>query len=157
MPQAGQGATTTDKPIKQCPENIYGTGHRCVCLNVGRIVNKKNELNIMVEDIDPHIISTAESWANIADTELGLTGYIMFRTARIGRRGGGVILYVKEFIQAYEIKNSRVDCDEAFWCKIVSGNSKLAIGLVYRNPNINEENNTKIQNAKIKLVKRNIS
>ena len=33
------------------------------------------------------------------------------------------------------------------WCKIVSGNSKLTIGLVYQSPNINEEDNTKIQNA----------
>ena len=31
--------------------------------------------------------------------------------------------------------------------QVVSGNSKLTIGLVYRSPNINEEDNTKIQNA----------
>ena len=39
------------------------------------IVNKKNELNIMVEDIDPHIIGITKSWANkdIPDAELGLT------------------------------------------------------------------------------------
>ena len=30
---------------------------------------------------------------------------------------------------------------------IVSGNSKLTIGLVYRSPNINEEDKTKIKNA----------
>ena len=53
-------------------------------------------------------------------------------------------LYVKESIQAYEIK---LDCDEAVWCKIVSGNSKLTVGLVYQSPNINEEDNTKIRNA----------
>ena len=41
-------------------------------------------------------------WANtdITDAELGLTGYVMFRRDRICRRGGGVILYVKESIQA---------------------------------------------------------
>ena len=83
----------------------------------------------------------------ITDAELGLTGYVMFRRDRIGRRGG-VILYVKESIQAYEIKLEReADCNEAVWCKIVSGNSKLTIGLVYPSPNINEEDNTKIQNA----------
>ena len=72
----------------------------------------------------------------------------MFRKGRIGRRGGGVILYVKESIQAYEIKLEReADCDEAVWCKIVSGNSKLTIGLVYRSPNINEEDNTKLKTA----------
>ena len=72
----------------------------------------------------------------------------MFRRDRIGRRGGGVMLYVKESIQACEIKLEReADYDEAVWCKIVSKYSKLTIGLVYRSPNINEEDNTKIQNA----------
>ena len=85
---------------------------------------------------------------DITDTELGLTGYVMFRRDRIGRRGGGVILYVKESIQAYEIKLEReVDCDKAAWCKIVSGNKKITIELVYRSPNINEEDNRKIQNV----------
>ena len=57
------------------------------------IANKKNELNIMVEDINLHIIGITESWANkdISDAELGLTEYVMFRRDRIGRRGGGVI------------------------------------------------------------------
>ena len=97
----------------------------------------------MVEDIDPHIIGITELRANIDITyaKIGLTGFVMFRKDRIGRRGGGVILYGKETIQAYEIKLEReADCDEA-----VSGNSKLTIGLVYRSPNINEEDNTKIK------------
>ena len=45
----------------------------------------------------------------------------MFRRDRIGRRGGGVILYVKNLFRLTK--------------------------LVYRSPNINEEDNTKIQNA----------
>ena len=41
----------------------------------------KDELNIMVDDIKPHIIGITESWANndITDAELGLEGYAMFR------------------------------------------------------------------------------
>ena len=61
----------------------------------------------MVEDIDPHIIGLTESWANkdISDAKLlGLAGYVMFMRDQIGRRGGGVILYIKESIQADEIK-----------------------------------------------------
>ena len=63
----------------------------------------------MVEDIDPHIIGITESWANIdiTDVELGLTGYVMFRKDRIGRRGGGVILYVKESIQKKTMQNTK--------------------------------------------------
>ena len=37
------------------------------------------------------------------------------------------------------------DCDEAVWCKMVSGNSTF--GLVYQSPNIDEEDNINIQNA----------
>ena len=60
----------------------------------------------MVGDIDPHIIGITEFWAttDISDAELGMTGYVMFRKDRIGRRGRGVVIYIKEFIQTYEIK-----------------------------------------------------
>ena len=107
MPQAEQEANSLDKLITKCTENMYETGYKCVCLR--RIVNKKYELNIMVKEIDSHIIGITESWANIdiTDAELRLTGYVMFRRDRIGRRGGGVILYVKETNQAYEINSER--------------------------------------------------
>ena len=95
-------------------------------------------------DVNSRIIGITESWANkdISDAELGLTGYVMFRRDRIGRRGRGVILYIKEYIQAYEIKLEReANCDEAVWCNIITGNSTLTIRLVYRSSNINKEDN----------------
>ena len=52
----------------------------------------------MVDDIKPDIIGIPESLANndIADAELGLEGYVMIRKDRIGRRGGGVLLYIND-------------------------------------------------------------
>ena len=79
----------------------------------------------MVEYIEPHINSITESWANkdVADAELGLIGYVMFRRDRIRRRGGGVTLNTKEFIQAYEIHlEGEADCNEAVWWHIVTRN-----------------------------------
>ena len=61
---------------KTCPENISEAGYRCVCLNARSLVIKKKELNIMVDDINPHIIGITESWANKDISELGLTGYV---------------------------------------------------------------------------------
>ena len=80
---------------------------KCVCLN---IINKKDELNIMVDDIKPHIIGITESWANndITDAKLGLEGYAMFRKDRMGRRGGGVLIYIKDTIPAYLLINLKV-------------------------------------------------
>ena len=63
-PQAEQEATSTDKPVTECPKNVSEAGYRYVCLNARSIVNKKNELNIKEQDIDPHIIGITESWAN---------------------------------------------------------------------------------------------
>ena len=79
---------------------------KCVCLNARSMLNRKNELDIMVDEIKHHIIGITESWANndITDAELGLEGYVMFRKDRMGRRGGGVLLYINETIPAYEVQ-----------------------------------------------------
>ena len=55
----------------------------------------------MVEDIDPHIIGITESWVNIdiTDAELGLTGYVMFRRDRIGRREGELCYMLKNLFR----------------------------------------------------------
>ena len=102
----------------------------------------------MVDEINPHIIGIAESWANndITDAELGLEGYVMFRKDRMGRRGGGggVLLYIKETIPAYEVQlQEEPDSDEAMWCKLVTGHTTVTIGVVYRCPNITKQNNEK--------------
>ena len=104
MPQAGQEATCTDKPITECPKNMSEAGYTCMCLNARSIVNKKNELNIMVEDTDPHIIGITEQWANtdITNVELGLTGYVMFRRYRIGRREGELFYMLKNLFRLWK-------------------------------------------------------
>ena len=121
-----------------------------MCLNARSIINKKNEFNIMVDDIKPHIIGITESWANndITYAELGLEGYVMFRKDIIGRSGGGVLLYIKETIPAYEVQfQEEADCNEAIWCKLVTGHTTVTIVVVYRCPNITKQNNEKMHNV----------
>ena len=108
---------------------------KCVCLNDRSVINKKNELNIMVDDIKPYILEITKSWANndITYAELGLEGYVMFRKDRIGRRGGGVLLYIKETKPSYEVQlQEEADGNEAIWCKLVTGHTTVTIGVVYR-------------------------
>ena len=72
----------------------------------------------------------------------------MFRKDRIGKNGGGVLLYIKENIPAYEVQLSEeADCNEAICCKLVTGHTTVTIGVVYRCPNITKQNNEKIHNA----------
>ena len=117
-----------------------------MCLNARSKINKKNELDIMVDEIKPHIIGITESWANndITDAELGLEYYVMFRKDRIDRRGGGVLLYIKETIPAYEVQlQEEADWNEAIRRKLVTGHTTVTIGVVYRCPNITKQNNEK--------------
>ena len=139
-----------DSGCKRIQGNTSKAEIKCVCLNARSILNKKNELDIMVDEIKPHMIGITESWANndITDAELGLEGYVMFRKDRMGRRGGGVLLYIKETIPAYEVQlQEEADCNEAIWCKLVTGHTTVTIGVVYRCPNITKQNNEKIHNA----------
>ena len=49
----------------------------------------------------------------------------MFRKDRIGRRGGGVLLYIKDTIPAYEVQlHEEADCNEAIWCNLVTGHTQ---------------------------------
>ena len=101
---------------------------KCVCLNGRSIINKKNELNIIVDDIKPKKIT--ESWANndITDVALGLEGYVMFRKDRMGRRGGGVLLFIKETILAHEVQlQEEADCNEGIWCQLVTAHTTVTI------------------------------
>ena len=46
----------------------------------------------------------------------------MFRKDIIGKRGGGVLVYIKETIPAYEVQlQEEADCKEALWCNLVTG------------------------------------
>ena len=53
-----------ERRSKKIQGNTSESGIKCVCLNARSIINKKTELNIMVDDIKPHIIGITESWAN---------------------------------------------------------------------------------------------
>ena len=59
-----------------------------------------------------------------------------------------MLLYIKETIPAYEVQlREEADCNEAIWCKLVTGHTTVTIGVVYRCPKITKQNNEKIHNA----------
>ena len=72
---SGKGAAVfPDSGCKGIQGNTSKAELKCVCLNARSIINKKNELDILVDEKKPHIIGITESWANndITDAELGL-------------------------------------------------------------------------------------
>ena len=120
-----------------------------MCLNASSIINKKNKFNIMVDDIKPHIIGITESWGNndITDAELGLEGYVMFRKDRIGRRGGGVLLYIGLYVTdktSFKVRDdlvmNHVTCQyESLFIETVMHDHKVVIGVIYKPPESNTD------------------
>ena len=85
----------------------------------------------MVDHSYLHIIGITEYWANkdITDAGLGMEVYVMFRKDSMGRRGGGVLLYRKDTIPAYEVQlREEADCEEAIRCKLLTGHKTGTTG-----------------------------
>src|SRR6218665_3126964 len=108
-------------------------------------IEKRMELELFVYKEEPDIIGLTETWAKeeIADSELALDGYIMFRKDRENQKArgyGGVLLYVKSSITAVQRKDIWSDkFKEYVWCEIQSGKARVLIGVCYRPPSAKDE------------------
>ena len=116
----------------------------CKLINARSLVNKLVDLDTVIEFEDPDIIGITESWTtkDVADRELCKNGYNMYRRDRINKRGGGVIVYTKEYLHTEIITDHNDDQVESLFCKIGKGKTSVHLGLFYRPPN-----NTEIQDA----------
>src|SRR6218665_4058685 len=107
-------------------DNTRKSELKCFYANVRSIIDieKIMELELYVDKEDPGIIGLTETWAKeeIADNELALDGYVMFRKDRenqTARGYGGVLLYVKNNITAVQRKDIwSHKFKECVWCEI---------------------------------------
>ena len=70
-----------------------------LCLNARSIVNKVQELQLLVGKCNPSVICITETWlhSGVGSSCLGLSGYTVFRKDRDGGESphGGVLIAVK--------------------------------------------------------------
>jgi len=96
-----------------------------------------DKLSALVEIYKPHIIGITESWDNkdIKDAEFGITGYLFRKDRSSKNRGGGVLLYIVNELEAVEWK-PQSQFPEQIWCKLkVPANGNLLVGVCYRTAN----------------------
>lgn len=121
-----------------------------MCINARSIVNKIDELELLVEQYKPDIIGITETWLNdqITDSEISLEGYTIFRKDRKSSeksRGGGVMFYIKNNLIA--VLNSELNLSkfaEGIWVDINSRKESTLIGLCYRAPDSSDENDQEL-------------
>ena len=68
--------------------------------NARSILPKLDKLKVLAEDNNPDVICITESWLcqEISNVEVSIPGYLLYRHDR-DHHGGGVLMYVKEYIQ----------------------------------------------------------
>ena len=135
---------------------------KCFYTNARSLIrlDKRTELEIYVVEESPDVIAITESWAkeSISDNKLQLEGYMMFRKDRVcnGKRvhGGGVLLYVKDYLNATERKDLDTSSfKESIWCVIKCKKLELLVGVCYREPNSSRENDIGLQELMSKACK----
>ena len=106
-------------------------------------MNKRDELVAYAMSEKPDIISITETWLNISDkhliSEVNIPGYNMFLNCRENRKGGGVILYIKDTISATEVEKVNRPAYESLYVKIRVNGKYIILATIYRPPKMSLE------------------
>ncbi|XP_057339376.1 uncharacterized protein LOC130676884 [Microplitis mediator] len=107
-------------------------------VNICGLVNRKDEIDIVINEIKPDIICLCETHTtdDVSDYEIEFKNYNMIRTNTNNRRTGGTITYVIKNIKYKVILNSN-DIIDGSWINCIqfcNGNEKLVLCNLYRSP-----------------------
>ena len=167
----GTGTTRSDGNCKNKTENILSKENcniindneinrnkniiNCFYTNADVLYNKLDELKIRLNEdtsINYDIIGITETnYKNIKDKpnilEYNLVGYDIFHNDTLDTKipHRGIILYIKKNLKATQISFVNSCFNESIWVSIdLKFNETLLIGCIYRSPNSNDNNNSKL-------------
>lgn len=105
-------------------------------LNARSLLNKLDELRVIICNIQPDIVCITESWCrpHESDSMYDIQGYNIIRCDRQNQRGGGVLLYVHESIKFNLLQSTNTNHIEAIWITASLHSQTVAIAAVYRPP-----------------------
>ena len=109
--------------------------------NATSLVNKQHDLELLINKLkEPDLICITETWFD-SDKMFNINNYQCFETHRSTRKGGGVAIYVKSSINAYDFVEqsnktlSSTACEQT-WCQLTINKQHILIGCLYRPPTI---------------------
>ena len=115
-------------------------------LNIQHIIPKADELRaIMANDKCPDILGLCETFLNpsVIDSQVEIDGYDLIRKDRIdtqNKAGGGLILYIRNWIKFKRRPEYEISKIETIWAEIELPNSKPSLLCsVYRPPSVHSE------------------
>ena len=87
----------------------------------------------IIHDFDIVALSETHLGPTISDNSVNMGNYKLFRNNR-NRQGGGVCLFIKEFLSPIRIHDFDSDNLESVWTEVSLGKHKHLFGCIYRPP-----------------------
>ena len=111
--------------------------------NTQSLNNKMEEFTVVARDYDPDLVSVSETWfdINTVEAQYNIPGYLCQTKNRIGRRGGGVALYIKDCMNPTPVTFISVPPElEVIWMRLRPHRlprnvSSIFVASVYYPPN----------------------
>ena len=121
-------------------------------LNAQSLVLKIDDLKLNADLHKPLIIGVTETWGyeDLDEGTFKLENYTMYRSDRIGRRGGGTILYVNTKLGQRECTAMKrpvrgIPFENSSWCWVTpTRGKKILVGCIYRSTSSPEVNNNRL-------------
>ena len=117
--------------------NFTNSGLHVVCLNIHHILPKIDEIKYVLYNSDIHILGLIETFLNaeILDNDIQIPNYNIIRRDRNNRKGGGILIYIKDNIPFQHRLDLNVNFLESVWIEIMFPQTKsFLINFVYRPP-----------------------
>ena len=110
--------------------------------NIRGINSKLSELNQLIDNVQttgyPDIILICESWLKKNSPRPQIEGYTLERTDRIGKKGGGVCIFLSDrccYKRRHDLERHNCPSFESCFIEVTSWNTHIIIGSIYRPPN----------------------
>lgn len=121
-------------------------GLKCFYANARSLRNKKDELFSYIVEEDLDVVCITEAWINEEKfkedrREYEVDGYTMYLNQRVDRKGGGVVMYVRNTFPSSQVGDLNLnDKIESVWVDIKVNKNKVGrIGAFYRPPSQSPE------------------
>ena len=117
--------------------NFSNRGLNVVCLNIRHIMPKLDEIKYVLSHSKKHILGLCETFLinEIQDSEIQIPNFNCIRRDRDNRKGGGIVVYIKDNIPFKHRLDLNTCSLESVWIEIMFPNAKsFLINFIYRPP-----------------------
>lgn len=119
---------------------ISTNGLRCAHLNVNGLLNKIEQVRLLLYESKINILAISETHlsSTVSNAELEIHNYSLVRKDRqgCGNNWGGVLVYYENHIPLHEVDfKFEAGKTESIWLEINIRSEKLLVGCIYRPPN----------------------